>query len=206
VKNADGRQIWSGGDTMFLDTLFLTDFISDEFERMILTRVNSTESSSHSQIILIDLKTGQEEALTKEGAYYSAGHFISFDGIYYSDSRGTHCIYYGNNTQFLLRDILNKHFAHITTWGTCAVKDCMLVITGETENNLYLFNLVKQKIEDRTTFLWRKADSVFVNMGNAVKASNSVISVSYSDRQPSGALRHRETEYFNLEFGKLNHI
>jgi hypothetical protein len=200
VKHADGRQIWSGGDTMFLDTLFLTDFISDEFDRMILTRVNSTESSSHSQIILIDLKTGKEEVLTEEGAYYSAGNFVSFDGIYYSDSRAVHCVDYNNNHRFILNDVLQFHFPVIKTWGACVMKDCILVVTTEKENNLCLFNLRQQKNMDRNTLCWQEADAVSISISGATKREETVLSISYADRQANGVLKHRGTEHYKLEF------
>lgn len=199
VSNKAGEQIWSGGEIMFLDSLFRTDFVSDEYDRMILTRVNSTESPNHMQVIIVDLKTGKEEVLTEEGHYFQAGHFMSFDCIYYANS-GVHCIDYANNNKFLLHDILNKHFDTVIKWGACAVKDCILVITGEEKNNIYLFNLIKQEVKDRTTLHWGTADSVNVSIGYVMPSSNAIISVSYSDRQTSGALKHRETERFHLEF------
>lgn len=200
VKDKLGNEIWNGGKAYFLDSLFQTDFVSDEFNRMLLTRVNSTESPNHMQIVLIDLKTGKEVVLTDEGGYNYAGHFISFDGIYYADKNGVHCIDYGNNTQYILHDVLSKSFTKIITWGSCAIKDCILVITGEEENNVCLFNLHQQEIVDSITLIWGKADSVSLRVGYVVEKLNTTLSVSYSDRQASGSLKHLITEYYNLEF------
>ena len=200
VKDKLGNEIWNGGKAYFLDSLFQTDFVSDEFNRMILTLVNSTESSDHMQIVLIDLKTGKEEVLTDEGCYNSAGHFISFDGIYYADKNGVHCIDYGNNKQYLLHDVLSKSFTKIITWGSCAIKDCILVITGEEENNVCLFNLHQQELIDSTTLIWGKADSVSLCVGYVVQKLDTTISASYSDRQANGVLKHRLTEHYNLAF------
>lgn len=199
VSNKTGGQIWSGGETMFLDSLFRSDFVSDDYDRMILTRVNSTESPNHMQIIMIDLKTGKEHVLTEEGHFFHAGHFISFDGIYYANN-GVHCINYVNNSKFLLHGILNKHFKNITTWGACAVKDCIVVITGDMKNNVYLFDLIKQVVKDSTTLQLGTADSINITIGHVMADANAIISVSYSDRQASGALKHRETERYKLEF------
>ncbi len=174
--------------------------MSDEFNRMILTRVNSTESSDHMQIVLIDLKTRKEEVLTDEGGYNSADHFISFDGIYYADTNGVHCIDHSNNKQYLLHDVLSKSFNKIVTWGSCGIKDCILVITGEEENNVCLFNLHQQEIVDSTTLIRGEADSVSLRVGYVVGKLNATLSVLYSDRQASGALKHRITEHYNLEF------
>lgn len=185
---------------MFLDSLFRNDFVSDVYDRMILTKVNSTESSNHMQVIMIDLKTRKEEVLTVEGYYHLAGHFISFDGIYYSDKGGVHCIDYGNNSRFVLHHVLDKSFKNLITWGVCVIKDCILLITCEEENNLCLFNLQQQQVIDRTTFHWETADSVSVGIGYVEQKPCTTLSVSYSDRQSSGALKHRVTEYFNLDF------
>ncbi|MFN8322411.1 MAG: hypothetical protein U0T74_07105 [Chitinophagales bacterium] len=200
VKNTDGQQVWSGGDAMFLDSLFRTDFVSDKYDRMILTRVNSTDSSNHMQIILIDLNNGKEEVLTEEGAYHSVGHFVSFDCIYYSDYKGVHCIDYSNQNRFMLHDVLLQHFSDIKTWGACGVEDCILVVTHEPENNLYLFNLVKNEIVDSTTFHWKTADYVGLTIGYVMEHKSTNITVVYSDRQASGALKFRQSEHFLLEF------
>ncbi len=200
VKRKSGEQVWSGGDAIFLVSLFRSDFLSDAYDLMVLIRVNSTENPDQMQIVLVDLKTGQEEALTHEGNYSLAGHFISFNAIYYADSKGIHCNDYDNKNQFMLHDVLNRHFSDIQTWGTCAIKDCILVINREQEQNVCLFNLVRQQIEDRTTLHWDNADSVHVAIGCVVQPSNSIVSVSYSDRQASGALKHRGTENFEILF------
>ena len=185
---------------MFLDSLFRSDFVSDESDLMILTRVNSTESPNHMQIILVDLKTGKEKVLTEEGNYHLAGHFLSFNCIYYSDSKGTHCMDCNNNSLFMLNDVLNTRFTEIQTWGICPVKDCMIVITREQEQNVCLFNLIQEQIVDSATFHWGKADSINVIVGCAIQPSITLISVSYSDRQSNGVLKHKASENFMLEF------
>jgi hypothetical protein len=200
VKHLDGKQIWSGGDAIFLDTLFLTDFISDEYERMILTRVNSTESSSHLQIILIDLKTGKEELLTPEGAFYSAGHFISFDGVYYSDSKAVHCIDYSNNRSFVLTEVLKKHFQDIKTWGTCPANNCILVISKDRENNVALFDLRKEEVIEQATLHWKEADQVSIQVGCVLDKNCTTVTASYSNRTASGTLIYSGIEYFQVDF------
>ncbi len=200
VNSKSGEQIWSGGETLFLDSLFRTDFVSDRYDRMVLTRVNSTESANHMQVICVDLKTGKEEVLTEEGHYHLAGHFTSFDGIYYYSKIGVECIHYGDNSRFILEEILNTHFTEIQTWGTCSIKDCILVITREQGKNIHLFDLIKQQIKDSVTLHWETADSVYVSIGNGEQPTNTIVSVSYSDRQPSGALKHRGSEHYILEY------
>ncbi len=200
VKHIGGKKLWSGGDAVFLDTLFLTDFISDEYERMILTRVNSTKSSSHLQIILIDLKTGKEELLTPEGAFYSAGHFISFDGVYYSDSKAVHCIDYSNNRSFVLTEVLKKHFQDIKTWGTCPANNCILVISKDRENNVALFDLRKEEVIEQATLHWKEADQVSIQVGCVLEKNCTTVTASYSNRTTNGTLIYSGIEYFQVDF------
>lgn len=200
VKASNGKHIWSGGDSMFLDTLFLTDFISDDYDRMILTRVNSTESSGHMDIILIDLKNGEEDILTEEGAYSAAGHFVSFDCIYYADHNGVHCIDCDTKNSFMLHDILLQHFKEIKTWGACAVKDCILVIAGNEENNVCIFNLMERRVIDSATLFWGHSTSVTLSIGCVNDNETSIVSVSYADKQANGVLKHSHTEHFVLRY------
>lgn len=200
VKDISGKEIWNGGESYFLDTLFRSDFVSDEFDRMVLTRVNSTASSKQMQIVMIDLKSGKEEVLTEEGFYSGAGHFISFDCVYYIDAKGVHCIDYGTNSRFLLHDVLEKYFTQVITWGACIVRECMLVVDSGEENNVCLFNLRKQQVIDSASICWEKADSVSISVGYTVGKQDSTLSVSYSDKQATGALKHRVTTCFNLAF------
>lgn len=200
VKNHAGEQIWSGGDAIFLDTLFREDFISDRFNRLILTRVNSTESSSHLQIVLIDLLTGKETELTEEGDYRSCGHFISFDCIYFERNTGINCIDFGTNNTFNLIDILTNHFTGYKVWSRCPVKDCILVICTGNENSMYLFNLRNDRIEDQLSFQLKKSDAFMISVGSVPEPDNVIITVTYSQRQESGTLKHTGTEAFKLVF------
>lgn len=200
VSDKSGQQIWSGGDTMFLDSLFRTDFVSDKYDRMILTRVNSTESSNHMQVILIDLKTGKEEVLAEEGHYHIAGHFMSFDGIYYGISNDLKSIDVEMGKEFLLFETLAHTFSEIKSWSTCPIDDCILVITNAKENNVALFDLRKEEIKGQATLQWKEADQVSLQNGFVLNDKATVVSISYSTRTSSGALMHTGTEHFQIDF------
>lgn len=200
VCKLSGEQVWNGGDTMFLDSLFRTDFVSDKYDRMILTRVNSTESSNHMQVIIIDLKTGREEVLTEEGHYHIAGHFMSFDGIYYGISNDLKCIDMEMGKEFLLFETLARSFSDIKSWGACPIDNCILVITNAKENNVALFDLRKEEVKAQVTLQWKEADQVSLQNGFVLNYKATVVSISYSNRVASGALVHSGTEYFQIDF------
>jgi hypothetical protein len=147
VKNQSGATVWSGGDAMFLDTLFLHNFISETHHRLILTRVNSTENSGHMQPLMVDLLTGRETLLDAEGFYHSAGHFMNFDGVFYSVENDIKCIDYERQYSFFLFEILRPGFPHLQSWGVSPVKNCVLVFTQEAEGKICLFNLHTLKTE-----------------------------------------------------------
>lgn len=200
VKNHAGKQIWSGGDAIFLDTIFRQDFISDRYNRMILPRVNSTESSAHLQVILIDLITGKETVLTEEGDYRFCGHFISFDCIYFESNSGMMCIDFRTDDTFDLTGMLTKHFPGFKTWGACPVEDCILVCCFGHEHVLYLFNVIRQVIVDQVSFRSRDADAVGVNIGSIGEPNSIALTVSYAQKLSGGGLKSLGEEMLNVVF------
>lgn len=151
VKNEKGEIVWSGGEAMFLDTLFLNNFLSDKYHRLVLTRVNSTQSPNHMQPLMVDLKTGRETLLDAEDFYVSAGHLMSTDAVYFNKNYNTQCIDFESRQSFSLTDLIKTHFQDIKTWGTCPVKNCVVVYTCNGQGMLSLFNLHKRKIEEQLT-------------------------------------------------------
>ena len=200
VKNNQNEIIWSGDKAIFLDRLFSAEFISDKFDSLILNRVNDTTRSNSMQIILIDLKTGEEKNFTQEGFYADFGHFISFDGIFYSESKDLNCIDFETGKTFLLNQTLKKHFSDIKTWGVCPIDYCILVITKAKENNVALFDLRKQEIKALATLQWKEADQVNLQIGSVQSNHSTIVTISYSNRLANGILINSETEYFEIRF------
>jgi hypothetical protein len=200
VKDKIGRQIWSGGDSMFLDSLFRTDFISDTYDRMVLTRVNSTESAEHMQVILIDLKTGNETVLTEEGHYYIAGHFMSFDAIFYAFKNDIMCWDIKNDKRWLLFETLHSFYPKVISWSPCPVENCVLVITEQTSNNISLFNLFLNKVQSQSTILFKEADMLSITPQLVMSTSSVTLAVSYSKKELSGSFKYVETDFFEVTF------
>lgn len=201
VKDKQGKTIWSGHPSVFLDALFSAPFISDRFDKMILNRVNDTGNSHSQQMIWVDLKTGAEHTFSREGFYGPFGHFQSFDGIYYSAVDGAiNCMDFESNSEFQLNQLLDRHFDNRKLWGPSPVQDCIVVLTTSSENNLILFDIRNEKVVQQCTIVHKEADRVSYSLG-AINADNELpISVSYAHKSPNGFFAHSGTEYFKLVF------
>ena len=200
VMDKQGNTIWSGGEALFLDTLFLNEFISDRYQQMVLTRVNTTEASDRMQVVLIDLKSGQEQVLNEEGFYHSAGHFISWDGIYIGTSAGVWVIDFQRQESYFLNPMLHKHFPSFRFWSACPVDDCMLILTSGDSDNLQLFNIRSKQVVDRCSLGIGSADSCSFQVTFPHRNDPLIWSVQLSMRQESGALKHMRSEHFKIEF------
>ena len=199
IKNKVGTIIWNGGEAIFLDTFFNSDFLSDNFDRVILIRVNDTSVSNRMQIILVDLKTGKEEVLTEEGSYSKAGHLLSFDAVYFTSQKVIECIDFTLNRKFDLDVTFKKYFKEIIAWGSCPVKNCIVIITKADEHTIFLFNVHEQRIEDKCTLTRESADHSSVNIGWIDKES-LLLSISYSNKGENGFLMDARTDYLKLSF------
>ncbi len=204
VSNKQGQVVWTGGKSEFLDSLDYNEFISDRFDRLILTRVNDTNRSDSMQYILVDLKTGEEKNLVIEGRYGSCGHFISFDGVFFhvfNDVQNElNCIDFETGKTFLLFEILKKHFPEYKSWGICPIDNCILVITNEKVNNVALFDCRKQEIKSVATLQWEEADNVTIRTVSVHSSQSTILSVSYSNLASNGYLKHLKETFFEVEF------
>ncbi|MBK7149740.1 MAG: hypothetical protein IPH78_13220 [Bacteroidetes bacterium] len=202
VKDKDGTQIWSGGKSVFLDSLFRAHFISDRFDKMILNRVNDTANSHSQQMILVDLKTSLETVLSEEGFYGSFGNFGSLDAVFFhADGTAVKCVDFENKIDFRLDLLLAKHIPGKKTWGLSPISNCILVCTEADENNLLLFDIRQEVIVGQCTFNHAKADSMGTYFHLISEHDKSAeITVMYSNRNAIGNLVHAGNDYFRIDF------
>lgn len=202
VKDRQGNILWDGQESVFLDSLFSTEFISDRFDKIILNRVNDTGNSHSQQLILIDLKNGTETALTAEGYFTGFGHFRSFNAIYYSPPGGIRCIDLEDGKEFMLNQIIESCFssAAIETWSVCPVQDCIVVLTKGKENNLLLFNVSSHEIVGQGTVPWEEAERVNRTFRLLEAPNEMEITVAYSHKAPNGYFAHTKSEYYKAVF------
>lgn len=199
VKTKDGNLIWDGGKTLFLDTLFSVDFISDRYEQMVLTRVNATDSPHHMQVLLVDLKTGMASPVTEESNIAIAGHLVSMNAYFYHQHNATWYVDMRSKTTHNLSEKITKQFEKILTWGTCCIDECILVITPGQTNNVSLFNIKEESIEDQGTIPIRTNELSSPDLGPILHNKKNVVSVYYSVLQSNGVRKHQCTELFEVE-------
>jgi hypothetical protein len=200
VSDLNGKSIWDSRADVFLDTIFSSDFISDRFDKMVLIRVNNTNRSDSMQVILVDLKNGSSQTLTEEGFYSVAGHFLSFDGVFWSEKKEVRCFDFETQTEFFLFEILKKEFADIKTWAPAPVAGCILIVTAESENNMVLFDLRKKEIRERTTIQFKEMEFVHPRFERLQSGDTAVLSVSYANKAANGYPAHAGTDYFSIRF------
>ena len=200
AKNKQGAVVWSGGKRLFLDSLFQSDFISDKFDKLILCEVHDTGDSSSLQIVLVDLKTGQEQYLTPKGSHDNYGHFQSFDGIYYWDGKDIQVIDFETNERHMLYSVLKETFADIKAWRPSPVALCVVVATAAQQNNVSLFNFRQNKIVEQLTLVLDKADNINLFLTNEPDKNRVIISADFANRDGNGILKPLKTERYKIEF------
>lgn len=200
AKNKQGAAIWSGGKRLFLDSLFQSDFISDKFDKLILCEVHDTGDSSSLQIVLVDLKTGQEQYLTQKGSHDNYGHFQSFDGVYYWDGKDILVVDFETNARYALYGLLTDNFTGIKAWSSCPVARCVVVVADAQQNNVSLFNFREKRIVEQTTLELDKADNINLFLINEPVKNRVIISADYANRDGNGILKPLKTERYKIEF------
>lgn len=77
------QELWNGKDAIYGGELFNKNILGELHNKLVL--VKWTSSHPNDQIVVaIDLLTGKETELTQKKRYFYAGHFYSFNGIFYS--------------------------------------------------------------------------------------------------------------------------
>ncbi len=200
VSNNNGEMIWSGGERTFIDTLFMTEIISEKHNRLVLCSVGDVADPGTMQVIAIDLTNGSEQVLAGPGSHHSYGHLLSSDAAYYSTGSKTYCFNFETGNSIELSDMLNRNFKDIKTWWPCPVKDCILVVTTATENNISLFNIAGQAITAQLTLSFDTADTFTVSIVNVAAELAMYIAVSYSVRNVQGILGFSHTTHYRIDF------
>jgi hypothetical protein len=200
VSDNNGKMIWSGGERTFIDTLFVTEIISESYNRLVLCSVGDVADPGTMEVIAVDLTNGSEQVLAGPGSHHSFGHLLSSDAAYYSTGSKTYCVNLETGNSIDLSAILNNHFKGIKTWWPCPVKDCILVITTAAENNISLFNIVGQVVTEQLTLGFDTADSYNLSIVNVAAEQAVYIAVNYSVRNAQGILGFSHTSHYLLGF------
>ncbi|MCJ8153953.1 hypothetical protein MKJ01_09310 [Chryseobacterium sp. SSA4.19] len=178
-------------DAIYGGEIFCHNILSKKYNRLILVKWFSEVNPYEQVISSIDLISGKEFFLTGKDRYFNAGHFDSFDGIFYSKpgTTDTFCKNLETNETFMLEETLNKDINHFFSWGLSPLKDTITVITKEKKNNVIIYNLKNKKIESACTmdfdisengkiscFLDKENDMVLIELSDyRLKANRRIV-------------------------------
>jgi len=73
-------------------------------------------------------------------------------------------------------------------------------MTKDEVNNVHLFNVIEQKIEESCTLAKQVADNIYVNIGRWLDNDSLIISIGYANKAENGFLKNTGTDYFQLSF------
>ncbi len=145
----NGNKIWNG--RTYGGEIFNKNIISAKYHKLILVKWYSLDPNNE-VVVEVDLETGKEKILTDDARYHYAGHFDSFDGIFYAATdKDLICENFETKEKFLLNETLNRSLDNIISWGISPVRNTIIVVTGDKTHNVILFNLKNKLIVNMAT-------------------------------------------------------
>ncbi|WP_294283128.1 hypothetical protein [uncultured Chryseobacterium sp.] len=186
----NGNKIWNsrtyGGE------LFNKNIISAKHHKLILVKWYSLDPNNE-VVVKVDLETGKEKILTGEARYHYAGHFDSFDGIFYAmTGKDLICENFETQEKFFLNETLNKSIDNIISWGISPVRNTIIVVTSDETQNVILFNLKNKLIVSTATmennlspngsincFLDKENEKIIFEFNDYEKTDQGNISIQY---------------------------
>lgn len=145
----NGNKIWNG--RTYGGEIFNKNIISAKHRKLILVKWYSLDPNNEA-VVEINLETGREKVLTDEARYHYAGHFDSFDGIFYAATgKDLICENFETKEKFFLNETLNRSIDNIISWGISPVRNTIVVVTGDETHNVILFNLKNKLIVSTAT-------------------------------------------------------
>lgn len=150
---------------------------------------------------VIDLATGAPTFTLPDSNYYSTGHCISFDAVYYTtgSTQGVVCRHLQTGLQFNLLQNIHSQVHKAKTWSVCNVPDCV-VAYGRSFNNLevYLYNTFTQQVIDSAHYeLNLPTHATFLPYLDKA-TGNIVLYISYGVQGENGHHLRTDSYYYLL--------
>ncbi len=192
----NGNKIWSG--RTYGGEIFNKNIISAKYHKLILVKWYSLDPNNE-VVVEIDLATGIEKVLTKEARYHYAGHFDSFDGIFYAATgKDLICENFETKEKFFLNKTLNKSIDNVISWGLSPIRNTIIVVTGDETHNVILFNLKNKLIVSTATMEHNLSSDGRINCFLDKENEKVVFKLSDYEKQEEG---NRSVEcYKSLSF------
>lgn len=161
---------------------------------------NGIEPTTQS-LMVIDLATGAPTFTLPDSYYYSAGHCISFDAVYYTtgSTQGVVCRHLQTGLQFNLMQAIREELYKTKTWGRCNVPDCVMAYAPSANGmDVYVYNPFTRQVYDSAHFeINTPPDATFLTYLD--KASgNIVLHISYFDKDENSKILRTNNFYYLL--------
>lgn len=163
--------------------LFCQDILSAKFNKLILVKWHSL-SPNDETIVEIDLISKKEKEITKKSRYHFAGHFNSFDGIFYSEFgiNNIICKDLVTDESFLINELITKYINNVINWGISSIDNTILVLSQNLNKfTITVFNVKLKRIEDEGQFEFNVSDNVSFNFFLDKDNKKSLLEISDYD-------------------------
>lgn len=194
------KKIWES--STYGGELFCNNIISARCNKLVLVKWFSSSDPDKQVVTEIDLKTGKEKYLTEEGRYTYAGHFDSFDGIFYSKSGVNDTICLDRETQetFLLNETLGKDIDNVFSWGLSPVENTIIVISNSEKENVILYDLKYKKILEAISMPYKLSENGDARCFLDKEKRSVLIELSDYDLLEDRTIVNERKEYRIVEF------
>jgi hypothetical protein len=201
-----GVEIWDGGQNIYGEESFQHNVLGEAYDKLILIKWFSESNPYEQAVVEINLATGKETKLDINQRYWEAGHFNSFDGMFYkkSDIKDYLCKDFAAKSDFLLYERINEKIKNAFSWTVTSIKDCILVYSRQTTDNVLLFNIRKKEIIDFHTIDFEVSERGTLNISSHLDKRNSELTIRYHDHEwgNDNKIANSNTKYFKISLNK----
>jgi len=147
------NEIWTGRNSVYGGELFFHNILSERYKKLVLVKWLSKRDPNDQTIVLIDLENGRETEIFERQRYWWAGHFHSFDGIYYKKNniKDILCRDFESRTDFLLFERINEKISNPINWSISSIENTIIVFSKAIKDNVILYNIRKKEVLETLT-------------------------------------------------------
>lgn len=197
----NGLKVWDGGNAIYGGEIFNHNILSAKHDKLVLVKWHSPNNPNEEIVVVVDLNTGTENHITGLDRYYYAGHFYSFDAVFYA-MRGAdlQCKDLVLNQNFQLFETMRPKIPDVIAWSICTHEDSILAFSKKSSDNVALFNLRSQQILEVATLPMSLSanEKIYSYLD---KSSNSVIVHLHDyDLNENQNIINKRDSYFSIEY------
>lgn len=199
-----GTEIWDGGKNIYGAESFQHNVIGEAYDKLILIKWFSLSNPREQAVVEINLATGKETKLDMNQRYWEAGHFNSFDGMFYKkgDINDYLCKDFELKSDFLLHERISQKIEGAFSWTVTSVKDCILVYSRQAKDNVVLFNLRKKEVADFQTIDFDISKKGTPRVSSCLDKKRSELLIRFHDHEwgVDNRIANHNEKFFKINF------